>query len=102
MPDMTHYTAGLFAGFAQTVVGHPFDTVKVRMQTGNFASSWTCLQWTVRNEGVRGLFAGISSPMVSSIALSAVLFGSYENFRELFSHVRGRARAPWALLQHGA
>jgi len=30
MPELTHYTAGLFAGFAQTIVGHPFDTIKAR------------------------------------------------------------------------
>jgi len=27
------YIAGLFAGFAQTLVGHPFDTVKVESTT---------------------------------------------------------------------
>jgi len=58
------------------------------MQTGDFPSSWQCLQQTWRHEGVRGLFAGISSPMVSSIIFSAILFGSYENFKEFYSTVR--------------
>ena len=58
------------------------------MQTSDFPTSWTCLRWTLQHEGPRGLFAGISSPMVSSVIFSAVLFGSYENFKELFSQVR--------------
>ena len=60
----------------------------MRMQTSNFPTSMSCLRWTLKHEGARGLFAGISSPMVSSIIFSAILFGSYENFKELFSQVR--------------
>jgi len=48
-------------------VGHPFDTVKVRLQTtsqSQFKGPLDCLLQTVRNEGVRGLYKGASPPLV--------------------------------------
>jgi len=48
-------------------VGHPFDTIKVRLQTtqkSQFEGPLDCVLQTVRNEGVRGLYKGATPPLV--------------------------------------
>lgn len=48
-------------------VGHPFDTVKVRLQTtdtSQFKGPLDCLLQTVRKEGVTGLYKGATPPLV--------------------------------------
>jgi len=48
-------------------VGHPFDTIKVRLQTtqkSQFQGPLDCVLQTVRNEGVRGLYKGATPPLV--------------------------------------
>lgn len=49
------------------IVGHPFDTIKVRLQTSEktqFKGPLDCLLQTVRNEGLRGLYKGATPPLV--------------------------------------
>lgn len=44
-------------------VGHPFDTVKVRLQTtdaSRFSGPLQCVLQTVKHEGFRGLYKGAS------------------------------------------
>lgn len=48
-------------------VGHPFDTVKVRLQTtdtSHFRGPLDCLLQTVRKEGFTGLYKGATPPLV--------------------------------------
>ena len=69
-PAPAHYkgfVAGVFSGIAKLTVGHPFDTIKVRLQTSDkarFKGPLDCLLQTVRNEGVRGLYKGATPPLV--------------------------------------
>ena len=55
-PRTRNFIAGYFSGMALVLAGHPFDTVKVRLQTegktGRFKGPLDCLMQTVRNEGV--------------------------------------------------
>jgi hypothetical protein len=43
---------GTVGGVMQTAVGHPLDTIKIRLQSGNtaFTGFWDCLGTTVRTE----------------------------------------------------
>lgn len=50
-----------------TAVGHPFDTVKVRLQTtdkSHFRGPVDCLMQTLRKEGLSGLYKGATPPLV--------------------------------------
>jgi len=61
------FVAGVFSGIAKLTVGHPFDTIKVRLQTSDksrFRGPLDCLLRTVRNEGIRGLYKGATPPLV--------------------------------------
>jgi solute carrier family 25 carnitine/acylcarnitine transporter 20/29 len=78
-------TAGIVGGFALVGAGHPLDTIKVRLQTQvpgadgkmPFTGAWDCAVKTVRAEGVRGLYKGMSSPMTGVPPIYAIVFGAY-------------------------
>lgn len=60
--------AGGVGGVCAVVVGHPFDLVKVRMQTaekGVYSGAIDVVKKTIAKEGLaRGLYAGVSAPLV--------------------------------------
>lgn len=60
--------AGGVGGVCAVVVGHPFDLVKVRMQTaekGVYSGAMDVVKRTIAKEGLaRGLYAGVSAPLV--------------------------------------
>jgi solute carrier family 25 (mitochondrial carnitine/acylcarnitine transporter), member 20/29 len=60
--------AGGVGGVCAVVVGHPFDLVKVRLQTaekGVYSGAMDVVRKTVAREGLmRGLYAGVSAPLV--------------------------------------
>lgn len=60
--------AGGVGGVCAVVVGHPFDLVKVRLQTaekGVYNGAMDVVRKTIAREGpVRGLYAGVSAPLV--------------------------------------
>lgn len=66
------------------LVGHPFDTVKVHMQTQcvknpQYRGSFHCLQTLIAKDSFRGLYRGMSSPMLGVSAINAIVFGVYGN-----------------------
>ena len=60
--------AGGFGGICAVVVGHPFDLVKVRLQTaesGVYKSAVDVVKKSIARDGLRrGLYAGVSAPLV--------------------------------------
>lgn len=60
--------AGGFGGVCAVIVGHPFDLVKVRLQTaekGVYSSAIDVVKKSVAKDGLaRGLYAGVSAPLV--------------------------------------
>ncbi|KAI9784638.1 MAG: hypothetical protein M1839_001860 [Geoglossum umbratile] len=61
------FVAGVFSGIGKLSVGHPFDTVKVRLQTtqkSQFRGPLDCLLQTIRKEGVPGLYKGATPPLI--------------------------------------
>lgn len=68
MAQVRSFVAGGFGGICAVVVGHPFDLVKVRLQTaerGVYSSAIDVVRKSVAKEGLRrGLYAGVSAPLV--------------------------------------
>src|SRR5205823_6561110 len=59
----------------QKIVGHPFDTIKVRLQTtemSHFRGPVDCLMQTLRNEGFAGLYKGATPPLVGWMFMDSV------------------------------
>lgn len=79
--------AGSARGIAQIIVGHPLDTIKVRLQTqsrlisqgetAKFDSLGGCVKETLSKEGWRGFWKGCTSPLAGCALYSASLFFAY-------------------------
>ncbi|KAI1380741.1 mitochondrial carrier [Hypoxylon crocopeplum] len=92
------FVAGVFSGIAKLTVGHPFDTIKVRLQTTDatrFSGPLQCVVQTIRNEGVRGLYKGATPPLVGWMFMDSVMLGSLTVYRRLLAeHVFYRHLTP--------
>lgn len=76
------FVAGCVGGCVGVLVGHPFDTVKVRLQTQDakkpvYRGTYHCLSLIVKKESAIGLFRGMSSPMAGLGFINAIVFGVY-------------------------
>jgi len=94
------FLAGCCGGVAQTLVGQPFDTIKVRLQTQQidpktgklpFSGPIDCVTTTVKNEGFRGLYKGMSSPLVGAGIANAFIFSCYGFTRQTVLKKEDRA-----------
>lgn len=69
-------------GVAAVLVGHPFDLVKVRMQTGAVeganASVFGIMRKTFVAEGLPGLYRGVSAPILAVSPVYALSFWGYD------------------------
>ena len=67
LSQLRSFVAGGFGGVCAVVVGHPFDLVKVRLQTaekGVYSSAVDVVRKSVAKDGLRrGLYAGVSAPL---------------------------------------
>ncbi|KAG1465420.1 hypothetical protein G6F56_004888 [Rhizopus delemar] len=95
-PNMNTFNsvlAGLIGGLAGLAVGHPFDTVKVRLQSRELASKYkgtlNCFMVTIKEEKLRGLYKGMASPAVGAGAMNALVFGSYTHLMQYQASIIG-------------
>lgn len=63
--------AGGIAGSASVIVGHPFDTIKVRLQTSSGSTSSTTAG------GFKSLFSGMGAPLSTAAVVNAIIFATY-------------------------
>uniref|UniRef100_A0AAQ4Q1N2 Mitochondrial basic amino acids transporter n=1 Tax=Gasterosteus aculeatus aculeatus TaxID=481459 RepID=A0AAQ4Q1N2_GASAC len=81
----------LSPGAAGVLVGHPFDTVKVRLQVQSidkplYRGTYHCFQSIIRQESVFGLYKGIGSPMMGLTFINAIVFGVQGNAMRMLAH----------------
>ncbi|XP_037492448.1 mitochondrial arginine transporter BAC1 isoform X1 [Jatropha curcas] len=83
------YLAGLIAGVATVITGHPFDTVKVKLQKHNteahgikYRNGLHCTARIIKTEGVKGLYRGATSSFVGMAFESSLLFGIYSQTKQ--------------------
>ncbi|KAF9178286.1 hypothetical protein BGZ50_007845 [Haplosporangium sp. Z 11] len=79
--------AGTIGGWAQVVSGHPFDTLKVRLQTQpnppKYSGAMDCLRVTLKEEGPAGLYKGVTSPLMGIGICNAIMFAANGTFRRM-------------------
>ncbi|KAM7259454.1 hypothetical protein ACFE04_015195 [Oxalis oulophora] len=75
--------AGTVGGAAQLIVGHPFDTIKVKLQSQptpapgqlpKYAGAIDAVKQTLAAEGLGGLYKGMGAPLATVAAFNALLF----------------------------
>eukprot|EP00884_Botryococcus_braunii_P004247 jgi/Botrbrau1/13823/Bobra.0056s0065.1 len=81
--------AGTCGGISVTLVGHPFDTVKVRLQTQPstnpiYSGVVDCVRKTIQWEGLPGLYKGVTSPLAGQMFFRATLFGAFGASKRYF------------------
>ena len=75
--------ASAAGGVLSTLLGHPLDCIKVRMQTGGgTGSAWAVAANMLRHEGVSSFCRGITAPLANSIIMNSVMFVAFAEGRK--------------------
>jgi len=70
--------AGTVGGVAGIVVGHPIDTVKVRLQVDtSYKGVLDCVAKTWRLEGPTSFYKGVVAPVLCAAPINAIIFVTY-------------------------
>jgi len=94
--------AGTMTGLFSKLIEHPFDTLKVRLQTtpemyGN--SALRCFRVMTSREGYASIFKGLSLPIFGAMAENSIMFWSYGLTASLLFH--GKPKRELSLAQIG-
>ncbi|XP_058808672.1 congested-like trachea protein [Phymastichus coffea] len=78
-----YFLSGGFGGVCTILVGHPLDTIKVRLQTMPipkpnekplYTGTFDCAKQTFTKEGFRGFYKGMGAPLVGVAPIFAMSF----------------------------
>lgn len=81
------YIAGGSGAIFSSICIHPIDLVKVRLQVANTAaegsvSGLSIAKSVVRNEGVKGLFSGLSAAVARQAVYGTAKIGLHDSFSQ--------------------
>ncbi|CAG9330876.1 unnamed protein product [Blepharisma stoltei] len=79
--NMAEVVAGFFQGLGMALSSYPLDTIKVRMQSGNFSSVNECIKNSFKNHGLFGFYRGVGSLIYTSPLRSSMSLALYNNAR---------------------
>jgi len=80
--------AGGFGGICLVFVGHPLDTIKVRIQTmqgHEYRGTLDCAMKTIRNEGFFALYKGMLAPLMGVTPMYSLCFLGYDLGKWIFT-----------------
>ena len=91
----THTLASLVAGGAASLASNPFDVAKTRLQNMKteadgskpYSGTFDCIGKTVRNEGPRALFKGLTATFTRQAPLNVVRFVALEQLNKMFDRM---------------
>lgn len=73
------FLSGGFGGICLVLAGHPLDLIKVRLQTSTeYSGAMECFRKTFQKDGFRGLYRGMSAPLIGVTPIFAVCFWGYD------------------------
>ncbi|KAK7866014.1 hypothetical protein R5R35_008529 [Gryllus longicercus] len=108
---MRYFISGAFGGVCSVTVGHPFDTIKVRLQTmpkvqpGEqplYTGTVDCVKKTVATEGIRGLFKGMGARIGVVVPIFAIRFFSFGFAKKSMAGSTDHELTPLQLFAAGA
>lgn len=70
--DISSFISGAISGTVQTIIGHPFDTIKTIYQSGNHIQSKFFYNPS-------NLYRGSLYPFILGITTNSIIFGSHQN-----------------------
>jgi len=84
------FLSGGFGGMALVAAGHPFDLIKVRLQTSNqYSGIMDVVRQTMKSDGLRGLYRGMTAPIVGVTPIFAVCFWGYDQGQRIVRWTAG-------------
>ncbi|KAK1787834.1 hypothetical protein P4O66_016319 [Electrophorus voltai] len=87
------FIAGWISGAVGLAVGHPMDTVKVRLQTqSTYKGIFDCVVRTYKHEGFHGFYKGMAFPVLTIAISNALAFGSYSNALDYLTQSQRKER----------
>eukprot|EP00043_Microstomoeca_roanoka_P008808 m.84617 g.84617 ORF g.84617 m.84617 type:complete len:304 (+) comp14393_c7_seq2:3952-4863(+) len=86
------FIAGGIGGIGLVIVGHPLDTIKVRLQNmkiipgqpPQYAGVLDCARQTIAKEGFFGLYKGVAAPLAGVAPMFALCFLGYSYGKKIF------------------
>ncbi|KIR30995.1 solute carrier family 25 (mitochondrial carnitine/acylcarnitine transporter), member 20/29 [Cryptococcus deuterogattii 99/473] len=75
------FLSGGFGGVSCVLVGHPFDLTKTRLQTappGVYTGAIDVVKKTVKADGFRGMYRGVTPPILGVTPIFAISFWGYD------------------------
>lgn len=83
LSSFEHFLAGIYSGVIATIVGHPFDTIKVRLQSTQHVGTLQIIDELRSGRGfVRSVYKGVFSPLASVPLANALVFSGYETAKK--------------------
>ncbi|KAL1923836.1 uncharacterized protein VTP21DRAFT_8816 [Calcarisporiella thermophila] len=79
-PAAVHMSSGVIAGISATLITHPFDMLKTRMQLRPqvYTNTWKSAAKVYREEGFIGFFDGLSMRLLRKTLNSSIAWTVYE------------------------
>ena len=69
---------GGIGGLCNVLAGQPLDNIKVLRPNGIADTPLACARHAMRSSGIRGLYAGMSFPLVGVVPVFTIMFGVYD------------------------
>lgn len=79
------------------LTGHPFDLVKVRLQTGLYSTTSQCIKQTLVKDGPLGFYRGVVPPLLGVTPMFAVSFWGYDVGKKLITAATGRSASEFSI-----
>ncbi|KAG7381134.1 hypothetical protein PHYPSEUDO_006415 [Phytophthora pseudosyringae] len=105
---MVSFVTGGFGGVCLVATGHPLDLIKVNMQTQPkalpgqapmYSNALDCARKMVAKDGFRGLYRGMSAPLVGVTPIFATCFWGYDMGKLIA--IKASGQSPTAPLSMG-
>lgn len=94
------YIAGGAGAIFSSICIHPIDLVKVRLQVasvtvGGGATGMTIARSVIKNEGVRGLFSGLSAAIMRQAVYGTAKIGLHDSFSQTLKRMNNGQPIPF-------
>lgn len=77
-----HFVCGTLGGMSGIIIGHPLDTIKVRMQVCQQGGSYMNTFRSIAGGGYGAFYRGITAPLAATSFVTALAFGSKGNMEK--------------------
>lgn len=81
---LEEYKSGFVAGITRAIISQPFDTIKTKMQSGNYPDSLICLREIIKNDGIKFLYRGLTFPLIGNSFIVGTHFNIYNYYKSSY------------------